>query len=121
MSQIVGFKALDGQSPFWGKHTLTLEPTDNLGNAAIHVMTFGNPLGSRTLVVGNYTYFGECGKPGAATSDAVWRVTRQENVGGAGTDFPVMHAYVPASGSTPAKYAGFDHVFDNYAALNYAY
>jgi hypothetical protein len=118
MAQQVGRKMPQVGIPQQDYSPVSAEPTDAVGNAGAHSMIFGNPLGSKTVTVGDIAYIGECGRPGAATADPVWRMSRLEKLAD-GTE--LKHAYVPAAGAVPAKYGGFDHVFDDYATLDYAY
>jgi hypothetical protein len=119
MSQQAGRKVPQVGVPQQDYIFTTVEPSDAVGNAAAHAMIFGNPLGSKTVIAGNFTYIGECGRPGATVADPVWRITRQETLAGGAE---IKHAFIPAAGNVPAKYAGFDHAFADYAAItNWAY
>jgi hypothetical protein len=119
MSQLVGRLLPQPLVPTENFTPVSAEKTDHYGNAAMQSVIFGNGLTSKIVTVGNVTYIGEAA-PGSLFTEPKWRVTRLEDVGGAGTTFETKHAYVPASGVLPAKYSGFDHIFNNYATLAYA-
>ena len=120
MSQLVGRKLPQSQIPSEDFIPVSAENTDHYGNAALYAMIFGSGNKSHQIVAGNIVYVGEAA-PGSLETEAKWRVTKQEDLSaGAGTNIVVTHAYVPAAGAVPAKYSGFDHIFNNYATLTYA-
>ena len=122
MSQIVGRKLPQASIPAENFTAVAVEKTDHLGNAAMQTMIFGSGNRSRQITVGNTTYIGEAA-PGSLYTEPKWRITRLViNVPGPGIDADIetTHAYVPAAGAVPARYSGFEHIFNNYATLVYA-
>lgn len=92
---------------------------DAYDNGALATMALPMPLTKRidstdALV----TYVGMAAPSLADPAEAVWLIERITEDGAGNTT--VEHAYVPADGEDPARYATAEHVWNNRTALAYA-
>ena len=118
MSQLVGRKL--PQTPIDQQNwtPASAELTDHHGNAGIHTIAFGPKLTSYIDSTNPaLMYFGDAAS-GTGAGVTGWCICRATIVAGGVSKYE--WAYVPASGAVPAKYSGFDHIWNNRAALNYA-
>jgi hypothetical protein len=64
------------------------------------------------------TYVGTSAPSLADPAEAVWLIERITDDGAGNTI--VEHAYIPAAGGDPARYATAEHIWDDRATLSYA-
>ena len=119
MSQIVGSKRQStGISSVIPNTPASVDRIDHKSNGALCVTTYGGSLGK--IVDGatpNTVYTGECAAGfSGSVGLAIWRIKKEVTAGAVVT---TTWACVPASGSVPARLAGFDHIWTNRAALTY--
>lgn len=121
MSQIVGYKRLSTGLSVVGlpSTAASVDRTDHKSNGAMCVSLYTGPQG-RIIdnAGGGVTYVGECapGHTGDTYDEPIWRIFR---VVVSGSTTTITWACIPASPGVLARYAGFDHSWDDRATLTY--
>jgi len=121
MSQIVGRvlpKKTNNSVPASNEYLpVTVLPYDDQRNAALAVASMPLPMTQRVDDVGGgVTYIGVCNPSVADVDSPVWLISR---VTVAGSETAIEHAYIPAAGSDPARYATAEHVWTDRLTLTY--
>jgi hypothetical protein len=119
MSQITGYKrnsALpQGQTE---SYLVSVDLIDHKRNAALNAALYPGAMGALVDALGGGSfYIGEVA-PGFVpdTDQAIWRICFVDN---SVNPLAVKYAVKPAAGASPVQFAGFDHIWDNRAALTY--
>jgi len=121
MSQIVGYKRLSTGLSLVGlpSTAASVDRADHKSNGALCVSTYTGPMGRIVDAAGGgVTYTGEVapGHTGDVYDEPIWRISRVTVLGNITT---TEWACIPASAGVLARFAGFDHIWDDRATLTY--
>lgn len=120
MSQIVGSKRQStGISSVIPNTPASVDRIDHKSNGALATTFYAGAMGRRIDVAGGgITYIGDCapGHTGDTYDEPIWRI---QKIDASANPTTITWACIPASPGVLAKFAGFEHIWDDRAALTY--